>query len=180
MDSLFLTPGRKEKNKEARDKDGEVTFDPSIAQEGNMSSYFRIFVKPNTICHNPALQPIQPANIIRHRTSIYTEGDRNIDEIGNISAGSGIWYGPDDKRNTHLRLRTDINSNQLGELAAVLWAITEEPLQNELIIITKSVYTLKGILEDYKKWECTGYIGTPNKEIFRNIIAALRGRGGVT
>ena len=75
-----------------------------------MSSYFRIFVKPNTRCHNPALRPIQgPTNINRHQTSVYTKGDHNIDEVGNISAGSSIWYGPDNERNTHLRLRTDIN-----------------------------------------------------------------------
>ncbi|KIM85019.1 hypothetical protein PILCRDRAFT_817857 [Piloderma croceum F 1598] len=57
MDSLSLTPGRKEKNKEARDKDGEVTFDPSITREGDLGSYFKIFVKPDTRCHNPALRP---------------------------------------------------------------------------------------------------------------------------
>jgi hypothetical protein len=42
------------------------------------------------------------------------------------------------------------------------------------------VYTLNGILEDYRKWEHTGYIGIPNKEIFQNTLAALRSRGGVT
>jgi hypothetical protein len=97
-----------------------------------------------------------------------------------VSAGSGILYGPDDDRNTYLKLRTDVNSTQLGELAAILWAIAEEPPQNELIILTKSAYALNGILEGYNKWEPTGYIGVKNKDLFKNIIATLRGRGGPT
>ena len=70
MDNLSLTTRRKKKNKEAKDKDGEVTFDPSIAREGDLSSYFRIFMKVGAICHNPALRPIQPENIIRSRTLV--------------------------------------------------------------------------------------------------------------
>jgi ribonuclease HI len=180
MDNLSLTPRRKNKNKEARDKNGEITFDPSVTREGDLSSHFRIFIEPNAICHNPALRPIQPANIIRNETSVYTEGDCNVDELGNISAGSGIWYGPSDERNMHLRLRSDINSNQFGELAAILWAITEEPPQNELTITTNSAYALDGVLNSPKNWEPIGYIGICNKNIFRSIIAALRSRGGVT
>ena len=175
-----MTTRRKKKNKEAKDKDGEVTFDPSIAREGDLSSYFQIFMKAGTICHNPALRPIQPANIIRSWTLVHTEGDRHIDEIGNISAGSGIWYGPNDGRNTYLKLRTDTNSNKLGELVAILWAITEEPPQNELTITTMSVYALEGILDSPQRWEPTRYIGVPNKDVFKSILAALRGRGGIT
>ena len=137
-------------------------------------------MKAGAICHNPALHPIQPANIIRSRTLVHAEGDRHIDEIGNISAGSGIWYGPNDGWNTYLKLRTDTNSNKLGELVAILWAITEEPPQNELTITTTSVYALEGILDSPQRWEPTGYIGVPNKDVFKSILAELRGRGGIT
>jgi len=41
------------------------------------------------------------------------------------------------------------------------------------------MYTLNGILEDCRKWELTGYIGVPDREVFRNTIAALRSLGGV-
>jgi len=147
---------------------------------GDLSSHFRIFVKPGAKCHNPALRPTQLANIARTQTHVHTEGNHNIDEIGNISAGSGIWYNQDDARNTCLKIKTDINSDQLGELVAILWAITEEPPQNELTIITKSTYALDGILNKLKKWESTGYIGVQNRDIFRSIVAALRHRSGTT
>jgi hypothetical protein len=75
---------------------GKLTFNPSIAREGDMSSYFCIFVEPNTICHNPVLRPIQVANMIRNHTLVFTEGGHNIDKLGNISAGSGVWYGHND------------------------------------------------------------------------------------
>ena len=64
MDGLSLTPGRKLRNKDARTHNQEVTFDPTIAREGDLHSYFRIFTQPTTVCHNPALRPMQVANII--------------------------------------------------------------------------------------------------------------------
>ena len=175
-----MTTRRKKKNKEVKDKDGKVTFDPSIAKEGDLSSYFQIFMKAGAICYNPALCPIQPANIIRCQTLVHAEGDRHIDEIGNILAGSGIWYGPNDGWNIYLKLRTDTNSNKLGELVAILWAITEEPPQNELTITTTSVYALEGILDGPQRWESTRYIGVLNKDVFKSILATLHGRGGIT
>ena len=103
-----------------------------------------------------------------------------MDVLGNISTSSGIWYNPNNERNTHLKLRTDINSNQLGELVAILWAITEEPPQDVLTITTKSAYALNGIIDGSKRWEPTRYMGIQNKEIFKAIIVALRSRGGIT
>jgi len=180
VDNLSLTPRRKGRNKEAKAKNKDVTFDPSVTRDGDISSYFRIFVTPNVKCINPALRPTQPANIIRHKTSVYAEGARSIDELGNISSGSGAWYNPNDERNTCLKLRTDTNSDQIGELIAILWVVMEEPPQNDLTIISTSACALDGILGDVGKWERTGYIGIRNKEILRAIIAALRNRGGIT
>ena len=111
---------------------------------------------------------------------MHTEGAQDIDVLGNISAGSSIWYGLNDERNTHLKLRTNINSNQLRELVAILWAITKEPPQNKQTIITKSAYALNRILDDSKRWEPTRCIVVQNKEIFKAIIAALRSRGKTT
>ena len=82
---------------------------------------------------------------------MHIEGAQDIDVLGNISAGSIIWYSPNDKRNTHLKQRTNINFNQLRELVAILWAITKEPPQNKQTIITKSAYALNRILDDSKR-----------------------------
>jgi exonuclease III len=180
MDDLSLTPRRKKRNADAKNNGTDITFDPAIVQEGDLNAYFRIFTEPNALCQNPALRPIQPANIIRQQTSVYAEGGCGVDDMGNVSAGCGIWYGPDDNRNAPLKLRTDVNSNKLGELAAILWAITEEPPQNELTVITTSAYAIDGVIENSKKWELTGYVGAQHVSMFKSIIARLRSRGGVT
>lgn len=135
-------------------------------------------MQPNAICHNPALQPMQMANMIRARTTIYVEGACAVDDTGNRSAGSGMWYTQGDERNVSLKHPTDLASNKLGELLAVLWAINNEPPQNDLRIKTRSTYTVNTVLELTKQWEKTGYIGAKNKEVTRAIVAALRGRGG--
>jgi hypothetical protein len=74
MDNLSLTPRRKGRNKTVKEKKKEVVFDPSVAKDGDVSSYFCIFVAPNTKCHNPALRPLQLANIIQNKTLAHTEG----------------------------------------------------------------------------------------------------------
>jgi len=70
---------------------------------------------------------MQIANLIRHQTTAYIEGACTIDDIGNISASSGIWYdqGSDPKHKAQIpdwhKLR--------GKLLATLWAINDEPTQ---------------------------------------------------
>ena len=180
IDGLSLTPGRKLRNKDARTHNQEVTFDPAIAREGDLHSYFRIFTQPTAVCHNPALRPMQIANMIQNQTTAYVAGMRTIDDLGNISAGSGIWYNHADGRNTSLRYPTDINSDHLSELLAVLWVINDEPPHNNLTIKTTSRYVIKAILDHVKTWEQTGYIGVANREVLRAVIASLRSRGGPT
>jgi ribonuclease HI len=123
---------------------------------------------------------MQIANMIHIQTMVYIEGARTIDDIGNISSGSGIWYAQGDERNTSLKYRADLNSNDLGELLAVLWAINEEPPHNNLTIKTKSAHCVKAILENIKTWEQTRYIGVTNRDIFQAVVASLRNRGGPT
>jgi len=71
----------------------------------------------------------------------------------------------EDERNMSLKYKTDTNSDSLGELLAVLWAITNEPPQNDLTIKTKSKHITSTILDKIRMWEPTGYIGVENKEI---------------
>jgi hypothetical protein len=107
-------------------------------------------MKPNTICHNPALRPMQVANMIKDRTTIYVEGAHTINDLGNISTSSSVWYAQGDERNTSLKYQTNLNLDDLGELLAVLWAINEEPPHNDLTIKTKSAYSINAILDGTK------------------------------
>ena len=148
-----MTPRRKLQNQNARINKQKITFDPTIARDGDLKAYFRVFTQPGTVCHNTALRPMQLANIIRNQTTVHIEGAHTIDDIGRISAGSGIWYAQGDMRNTCLKHETDFNSNNLGESLAVLWAISEEPPQNELTIKTMSSYMIDTVLKHIHKWE---------------------------
>jgi ribonuclease HI len=65
-------------------------------------------------------------------------------------------------------------------LVAAIWALTEEPPFNELIIRTRSSFLVDGILDNLKKWEPTGYIDVDYKNLFHVLAARLRGRGAPT
>jgi hypothetical protein len=123
---------------------------------------------------------MQMANMMRNHTTIHVEGACTINDIGNVSTGSSIWYSQGDARNTCLKYWMELNSNDLDELLAILWAINKEAPHNELTIKTKSTYTVNTILEDSKTWELTGYIRVKNKEILRAITASLRNQEGPT
>ncbi|TEB25568.1 hypothetical protein FA13DRAFT_1637210 [Coprinellus micaceus] len=58
-------------------------------------------------------------------TIVYTDGSCTGNGTLNAKAGSGIWYGPDDPRNTAIKLAGKGHTNNSGELTAVLVAIQQ-------------------------------------------------------
>ena len=101
QDNLSLAPRRKKANEDAHNQNSPQTFNPSIKTEGDLETYFRVFTNPLASCHDPALRPMQIGNIPRQTSRVYIDGrSKIIDE--ELRAGSGIWYGHHNQRNTHL------------------------------------------------------------------------------
>jgi hypothetical protein len=179
IDGLSLTPRRKKANEDARTKGSQQIFNPSIKNEGNLEAYFRVFVDPSAICHDPALRPMQLGNINRLKSKIYIEGlNATVEE--DPRTGSGIWYNHNDPRNTSLRSQPDTNSKHHGVLVAALWALSEEPPFNEVTIHTTSCFLVDGTLKNLKNWETIGFIDTEYKNLFCALAAKLRSRGAPT
>lgn len=67
-------------------------------------------------------------------------------------AGSGIWYGHDDDRNTSLRVPKEFaQTNQAGELLAVWHAVKSAPIASSLHIISDSLYVINGLTTNLEK-----------------------------
>jgi exonuclease III len=80
-----------------------------------------------------------PANPTTPRyETVYTDGAciNNGDE--DAAAGLGIWYGENDPRNTGMRVPSKSQSNQSGELFAILIAVKNQPPQDNLLIASDS------------------------------------------
>ena len=180
-DALSLTRSRKERNDAARTTDGEITFDPSITCKNYLSECFRIFTNPEKITNIPAKRLINHGATRRNQaTTIYTDGACFNNGKLNARCGSGIWLGPEHPKNASLRVPGDDQSNQAGEIVAVIMAAEAIPASWPLKIITDSKYTINGLTTHLGEWEDGGWIGIKNRKLFRKAAYALKRRTAPT
>ena len=113
-------------------------------------------------------------------TTVYTDRVciNNGDE--DAAAGLGIWYGEEDVRNLSMRVPIPQQSNQTGELMAVLLATKAHPPNKDLLIVSDSRYAIDGITKHARRWESRNWIDTNHGDIFRCIVAWMRWRNGKT
>ncbi|KAI0818953.1 ribonuclease H-like protein [Irpex lacteus] len=93
---------------------------------------------------------------------------------------TGIWFGKDDPRNIAIRVQDNSQSNNTGELSAILHVLQSTPKATPLEIRSDSEYAIEGIVWHSRKWEENGWIGVDNKDLFRAILSWNRARGART
>lgn len=94
--------------------------------------------------------------------------------------GTGIWRGEDHPENREIRIPGDEQSNQVGEMAAMLYLLDDVSPYAPLRIYTDSKYVIDALTEYINEWEKNRFIGIKNAELIRAIIAKLRERGAET
>ena len=132
--------------------------------------------------HRPAPRNGTPRNTSppQGQTTVYTDGacQNNGDE--NASAGLGVWYGTNDSRNLSMRVPLAEQSNQTGELMAVLMAVKNHPPNEDLKILSDSRYVIDGLTKHNRRWEQRNWIDTHHGNIFQCITAWMKWRSGKT
>jgi ribonuclease HI len=111
---------------------------------------------------------------------VYTDGACFDNGKENARCGSGIWIDNDDHRNEALRVPGENQSNQIGEIAAIIKAAGAAYLFQPLTIITDSKYVIDGLTEHLNTWEDQGWIGIKNAPHFRKAAYLLRRRTATT
>ena len=82
-----------------------------------------------------------------NEVTVYTDGSCINNRDSDAQAGAGYWYRENDIRNGCLRLPDTIKqSNNAGELVAILKAVQMTPTNTTLIIKTDSQYAINGII----------------------------------
>jgi ribonuclease HI len=112
--------------------------------------------------------------------TIYTDGSCINNGQNNAQAGSSIWIAPNNPLNKALRVPGTEQSNQTGELYAILQAIKTAPTNALILIKTDSKYALNGLTKNLENWENKGWIGIKNANLFQTIVAWLRARSTQT
>ena len=112
--------------------------------------------------------------------TVYTDGACINNGRENAAAGSGTWYGENDPRNTSSRVAHEKQSNQTGELMAVLEALKNNPPESNLKIVSDSRYVIDGLTKFAEEWEAHNWSNNQNGEFFKCITAWVRSRQGTT
>lgn len=123
-----------------------------------------------------------------HIENVYVDGSCLGNGMYASKAGFGIWYGPDDRRNTSVTIKHGRKTNNRAELEAIMWAIHREIDRGReimLLIHTDSQYAINCLENYYPTWERNGFLnanGRPvmNQELIRECkeaINQLEGQG---
>ena len=83
-------------------------------------------------------------------------------------------------RNRALRVPGPTQTNQTGELYAILVVIKTTPQNRQLLIKSDSKYAIDGLTKYIDEWEDKGWIGVSNAPLFKTIAAWLRRRASKT
>ena len=92
----------------------------------------------------------------------------------NAQCRSRIWFGPDQERNRAIRVPENAQSNQVGEIAAIIAAAEAIPPSWPLKIHTDSQYVIDGLTTHLSTWEDNGWIGIRNAELFKKAAYVLK------
>jgi ribonuclease HI len=174
-DNLSLTPSRKRINIQARHQNDLIAFDPSITTKNDLTECFRIFTDPNTTSKNPGQRGIDPGNALRHQTiKIFTDGacfnNRKID----AQCGSGMWIALNDPSNQAIKVPGTNQSNQIGELVAIIKAAQNLPTFVPIEINSDSKYVIEGLTTHLANWDDIGRIAIQNAPLFKKAASLLR------
>jgi ribonuclease HI/exonuclease III len=183
-DGLTLTHRRLERNaRNERRRTEEVTFDPTVTVKTSLSECFRTFVNKEQLCDEPAhrlLHPTTGLDVAEEHVTVYTDGSCINNGRPDAKCGAGIWYGDGDERNQAVRVPGEEQSNQVGELAAVVVALQDIGTHAPITIVSDSKYVIDGFTKNLVKWENKGFTGVRNRCWFERGAYLLRRRSART
>ena len=178
-DDLTLTHHRLEKNQRAIIHRGdEIVLNPSVTTH-SLSNCFRIFAPPMpkdpTPLHRPLLIAPPPTQL-----TVFTDGSCLQNGTDNARSGGGVWFADDHPLNRAIRVPGLAQSNQVGELAAVVVALKSAPRNADLTIVTDSQYVIRCLTDSLPQWEDSGWPRVPNAPWIKAAAYAMRRRSAPT
>jgi ribonuclease HI len=181
QDNLSLTVNRRRRNKVAKQRNEKITFDPTLTCKEDLSECFRIFVDPRHLSPNLAERNGRIGrNPVCQECTVYTDGACLNNGKANATCGSRIWFSNNNPNNKALRIPGETQSNQVGEIAAVIEAVATIPKSQPLTIATDSKYVIEGLTTNLNEWENRGWIGIKNAPYFKKAVALLCQRTATT
>ncbi|KAJ7117820.1 ribonuclease H-like domain-containing protein, partial [Mycena epipterygia] len=107
-------------------------------------------------------------------TKVYTDGSCLDNGSVNARAGAGIYFGPNNKNNSSLRVTGDQTNNR-GELLAILYCLSSAPMDKRLDVYSDSEYAIRSIVywapgHTDAGWKCA------NSDLLKDIVSWIQYR----
>ncbi|KAI0044499.1 ribonuclease H-like protein [Auriscalpium vulgare] len=131
---------------------------------------------PATRLSRPTAGVAVPAENI----TAYTDGSCLHNGKANACCGSGVWVADNSPLNRAFRVPGPHQSNQVGELVAVILILQGAPHFAPLHIISDSRYVIDGLTQHLPSWEDAGWIGVAHADFFATAAFLLRRRSAAT
>ncbi|KAG8909675.1 hypothetical protein FRC01_006803, partial [Tulasnella sp. 417] len=156
-DGLDHTARRLAMNK-VRWKEGKrFCLNPDVKHKGPLTAATRIFAPKGQTERIPADRPQETAPNT-HEITVYTDGSADKNGTPRATCGAGVWSDHEEAI-ASFRVAGEPQTNNRGELAAVVWALNQVPANVELSILTDSMYVVNGLAHTHKEWEDNGWRG---------------------
>lgn len=182
-------PQRRERNEQPQSnvsQRGKVSVDTTVYAPRSLWDAFRVFA-----VGDQTHDTVPDANLSRHipnepqhtrnLVTVWTDGSCLHNGDTNARAGYGMWFGQNDPRNEGGRVNTNLpQTNNVGEMLAVLLAMKKINRQTNLLIKTDSDWVIRNLTSTRRKNEDNGYIGVSNGSLIKTTIATARSRTGKT
>jgi ribonuclease HI len=120
------------------------------------------------------------ANVQELHLTVFTDGGCVANGKRNAICGSGVWIEEDHPLNAAIRVPRPRQSNQIGELVAVISALQTVDNFAPITIISDSLYVIEGATKHLPKWEGQGYIDIANAPEWKAPAHQLRKRTATT
>lgn len=145
-----------------------------VTTRTSLADCFRVFI-PHPPPDRPALRQLPRDNQAPPLT-VYTDGSCLDNGLQNARSGAGIWIEDAHPLNRAIRVPGPLQSNQIGELAAILIAAQSAPPSADLMIITDLIYAIRVLNHSLAAEEDAGWTNTPNATWIRAAAYHLRRR----
>lgn len=101
---------------------------------------------------------------------VYTDGSRILYTDGFGYAGGGVWFGPNDCRNSSIPIYERDTTHQYAELLAIYYALVYCKNVIHLVICTDSKYSIGCLTEWFPNWQRNGWKNSNNKDVINKEI----------
>ena len=177
-DGLTLTHRRLEKNARASVENGdELIFNPSVTTKNNLSDCFRVFAPKPT----PALLMLRPPPDSNPAPlTMFTDGSCLHNGQHNAISRAGVWVADGHPLNRAICVPGWEQSNQTGEIAAIVVALQIAPQSADLTIIMDSRYAIQSLIHSLEYNEDIAWVGVSNTPWLKAAAYQLRVRSAPT